>query len=138
MRISLLPSLILCTPLLFAQVPDAGKKLFDSSCARCHGADGNGGEMGPAIRSRLRGRAAVAMPVAAPDEGAEELAALLRASRRAVVFTGAGISTESGIPDFRSPGGIWTKMMPIDFQRTASRGPSGTDRVPRYASGDVR
>ncbi|MBL6852616.1 MAG: Sir2 family NAD-dependent protein deacetylase [Alphaproteobacteria bacterium] len=50
-----------------------------------------------------------------PDEGAVELAALLRMSRRAVVFTGAGISTESGIPDFRSPGGIWTKMMPIDF-----------------------
>ncbi len=50
-----------------------------------------------------------------PDEGAEELAALLRAARRVVVFTGAGISTESGIPDFRSPGGIWTKMMPINF-----------------------
>lgn len=46
---------------------------------------------------------------------AEELAALLRGSRRTVVFTGAGISTESGIPDFRSPGGIWTRMMPIDF-----------------------
>jgi NAD-dependent deacetylase len=45
----------------------------------------------------------------------EELTALLRGARRAVVFTGAGISTESGIPDFRSPGGIWTRMMPIDF-----------------------
>src|SRR5215469_12794451 len=47
-----------------------------------------------------------------------EIAALARAiagSRRAVVFTGAGISTESGIPDFRSPGGIWTRMAPIDF-----------------------
>ncbi|MBV9548355.1 MAG: Sir2 family NAD-dependent protein deacetylase [Alphaproteobacteria bacterium] len=43
------------------------------------------------------------------------LAGLLRQARRAVVFTGAGISTESGIPDFRSPGGIWTRMMPIDF-----------------------
>jgi NAD-dependent deacetylase len=51
---------------------------------------------------------------------AEFLASLLRDAHRAVVFTGAGISTESGIPDFRSSGGkegggIWTKMMPIDF-----------------------
>ena len=45
-----------------------------------------------------------------------ELTELLRSARRAVVFTGAGISTESGIPDFRSPGGIWTKMMPVQFQ----------------------
>lgn len=44
------------------------------------------------------------------------LAALIAASRRAVAFTGAGISTESGIPDFRSPGGIWSRMQPIDFQ----------------------
>jgi NAD-dependent deacetylase len=45
-----------------------------------------------------------------------ELSRLLRAARRGVVFTGAGISTESGIPDFRSPGGIWTKMMPVQYQ----------------------
>jgi NAD-dependent deacetylase len=40
---------------------------------------------------------------------------MIAASKRVVVFTGAGISTESGIPDFRSPGGIWTKYQPIDF-----------------------
>ncbi len=46
----------------------------------------------------------------------DALRAMLESARRAVVFTGAGISTESGIPDFRSPGGIWTKMAPIEFQ----------------------
>ena len=50
------------------------------------------------------------------DEDIEELVAMLRAARRAVVFTGAGISTESGIPDFRSPGGLWSKMMPLHFR----------------------
>jgi NAD-dependent deacetylase len=50
------------------------------------------------------------------NEGPDALAAMLREARGAVVFTGAGISTESGIPDFRSPGGIWTRMAPIDFR----------------------
>jgi NAD-dependent deacetylase len=36
-------------------------------------------------------------------------------SRRLVVFTGAGLSTESGIPDFRSPGGVWSRYNPPDF-----------------------
>jgi NAD-dependent protein deacetylase/lipoamidase len=49
------------------------------------------------------------------DRDTAELARLIDQARRAVVFTGAGISTESGIPDFRSPGGIWTRMAPIDF-----------------------
>jgi NAD-dependent deacetylase len=53
--------------------------------------------------------------VTAVQDDAGRLAAMLNAAHRAVVFTGAGISTESGIPDFRSPGGIWTKMAPIDF-----------------------
>ena len=50
-----------------------------------------------------------------PDGAVTALARLIAESRRAVVFTGAGISTESGIPDFRSPGGIWTQMAPIYF-----------------------
>jgi len=45
-----------------------------------------------------------------------DLARLIADARRLVVFTGAGISTESGIPDFRSPGGVWSKMKPIYFQ----------------------
>jgi NAD-dependent deacetylase len=49
------------------------------------------------------------------DSEIAALARLIAEARRAVVFTGAGISTESGIPDFRSPGGIWTQMAPIYF-----------------------
>src|ERR1044071_6377543 len=45
-----------------------------------------------------------------------DLASLIADARRVVVFTGAGISTESGIPDFRSPGGVWSRMKPIQFQ----------------------
>jgi NAD-dependent deacetylase len=45
----------------------------------------------------------------------EALAHLIHAAKRIVVFTGAGISTESGIPDFRSPGGIWSKSRVIYF-----------------------
>lgn len=45
----------------------------------------------------------------------DELKSLIAGARRIVAFTGAGISTESGIPDFRSPGGIWTKYRPIEF-----------------------
>ena len=40
----------------------------------------------------------------------------MQRASRIVVFTGAGISPESGIPDFRSPGGVWSKMKPIYFQ----------------------
>ena len=44
-----------------------------------------------------------------------DLADLLRASARTVAFTGAGISTESGIPDFRSAGGVWSRYDPAEF-----------------------
>ncbi|MFO1130869.1 MAG: Sir2 family NAD-dependent protein deacetylase [Hyphomicrobiales bacterium] len=40
---------------------------------------------------------------------------MVQRARSAVVFTGAGISTECGIPDFRSPGGFWTKYKPIEY-----------------------
>jgi len=45
----------------------------------------------------------------------EALAALVRAHQPCVVLTGAGISTESGIPDFRSPTGIWARYDPMEY-----------------------
>ena len=50
----------------------------------------------------------------------QEFATKIRESNEIVVFTGAGISTESGIPDFRSPGGIWTRYRPVTFQEFLS------------------
>ena len=49
------------------------------------------------------------------DQDLRDFSRLIDLSDRIVLFTGAGISTESGIPDFRSPGGTWTKQKPIDF-----------------------
>jgi NAD-dependent deacetylase len=47
---------------------------------------------------------------------AGRLAEMIARARRVVIFTGAGISTESGVPDFRSPGGVWSRMKPILYQ----------------------
>ena len=44
-----------------------------------------------------------------------EGARLLREGKKILVFAGAGLSTESGIPDFRSPGGVWDRYDPSDF-----------------------
>jgi NAD-dependent deacetylase len=57
------------------------------------------------------------------DAALARAGALLRASRRALALTGAGLSTESGIPDFRSAGGVWERFRPIeygDFVRSAA------------------
>ena len=51
-----------------------------------------------------------------PDtSGARALAALLRDRQPCVVLTGAGVSTESGIPDFRSPQGLWARFDPLEY-----------------------
>lgn len=45
----------------------------------------------------------------------DELAELMRSSKNVVALTGAGISTESGIPDFRSPGGLYSQIDPMEY-----------------------
>ncbi len=45
----------------------------------------------------------------------DQIANWLAHARRAVVFTGAGMSTESGIPDFRSPNGVWAHNKPVYY-----------------------
>jgi len=52
--------------------------------------------------------------------GIEEVKSLIRRSGRITVLTGAGISTESGIPDFRSPGGIWSRYTTVTIQEFLS------------------
>lgn len=49
------------------------------------------------------------------DASLKKAAELIGKARKIVAFTGAGVSTESGIPDFRSPGGIWEKYQPVYF-----------------------
>src|SRR3982751_3072934 len=49
------------------------------------------------------------------DNDAARLAQLVRARQPCVVLTGAGVSTESGIPDFRSPTGIWAEFDPAEY-----------------------
>jgi len=67
-----------------------------------------------------------------------ELTRLIAQAKRAVVFTGAGISTESGVPDFRSPGGIWTRMKPIYFQEFVASEDKRRESWERTFSGAMR
>jgi NAD-dependent deacetylase len=62
----------------------------------------------------------------------ERLREMIERADRVAIFTGAGISTESGIPDFRSPGGVWSRMKPIKFQdfvRSEARRREAWDRA---------
>ncbi len=49
------------------------------------------------------------------DDKIKRIAAKIKQGRKNIIFTGAGISTESGIPDYRSQGGIWDKFRPVYF-----------------------
>lgn len=52
----------------------------------------------------------------AQEEGMARLSSILRSGKRLLVFTGAGISTASGIPDYRGPKGVWNSRRPVFYQ----------------------
>lgn len=70
-----------------------------------------------AASARLKGRAKSRLQadMAQSQTDIERVARWLAEASAAVVFTGAGMSTESGIPDFRSPGGIWARTQPVYY-----------------------
>ena len=73
----------------------------------------------------------------APDVAVARLAELIRENQPCVVLTGAGVSTESGIPDFRSPTGIWAQFDPLEYATLGAfrRDPAKVWRfyAPRFA-----
>lgn len=70
------------------------------------------------------------------DAEIEQLRQLIEQSHRVVVFTGAGISTESGIPDFRGPQGLWETVSPIDFNEFVHSEEKRRERWRRQFTGD--
>lgn len=72
----------------------------------------------------------------AVPEHVARLREMIYSSRRIVVFTGAGISTESGIPDFRGPNGVWNTQTPIDFSDFISSEDVRRESWRRKFSGD--
>jgi NAD-dependent deacetylase len=73
---------------------------------RLREADGNLGRKREAFHARN---------LQSPAMGVAELAALIANRRPCVVLTGAGVSTESGVPDFRSPTGVWAQFDPLEY-----------------------
>ena len=67
----------------------------------------------------------------------ETLQRLIDDASVVVPFTGAGISTECGIPDFRSPGGVWTKMAPIPFDEFLASEAMRAAQVPDAVAADA-
>ena len=66
------------------------------------------------------------------------LARLVGQANRIVVFSGAGISTECGIPDFRSPGGIWSRYRPLDFKTFMSSPEARREGLSRFPENSRR
>ncbi len=67
---------------------------------------------------------------------AAALRRMIEAAQRVAIFTGAGISTESGIPDFRGTNGLWTKMQPIMFQDFVASAEARRETWRRRFAGD--
>ena len=70
------------------------------------------------------------------DQDVTAFRQMIKTSNKIAVFTGAGISTESGIPDFRGPNGIWNKVTPIDFNDFVSSEDVRRESWRRKFSGD--
>lgn len=73
--------------------------------------------------------ALVYAPAMSHADACRKAGVLLARSKRVVVLTGAGISTESGIPDFRSPGGLWSRYDPSELTFDRFRANSATRKV---------